>query len=210
LIARWQLKGIFKLSLWLVEIWWVLLCLVVWPQTGDTKGGSITVPLTSCLTGLESAVWQLTNCCFYLQNRLIQTSQTGGLWYSDTSPFSIPCHRNRSVVMALLVLRFSKENWPDSCTRHRFRWRRLRDAAANYFFRPRNSRSTPEDTAETSSDIAPTGFNVIKLFRFVPDEGAKQARTFVSCKPSQMLAVKKGICPQGSIRMFSTQTGVCR
>jgi hypothetical protein len=35
-----------------------------------TKGESITVPLTSCLTGLESAV------CFYLQNRLIQTSQT--------------------------------------------------------------------------------------------------------------------------------------
>ncbi len=26
------------------------------------------------------------NCCFYLQNRLIQTSQTGGQWYSDTSP----------------------------------------------------------------------------------------------------------------------------
>ncbi len=31
------------------------------------------------------------NFCFYLQNRLIQTSQTGGKWYSDTSPFSIPC-----------------------------------------------------------------------------------------------------------------------
>ena len=29
------------------------------------------------------------NFCFYLQNRLIQTSQTGGEWYSDTSPFSI-------------------------------------------------------------------------------------------------------------------------
>jgi hypothetical protein len=29
------------------------------------------------------------NFCFYLQNRLIQTSQTGGQWYSDTSPFSI-------------------------------------------------------------------------------------------------------------------------
>ncbi len=27
---------------------------------GNTKGGSITVPLTSCLTGLKSAVWQLT------------------------------------------------------------------------------------------------------------------------------------------------------
>ncbi len=31
------------------------------------------------------------NFCFYLQNRLIQTSQTGGQWYSDTSPCSIPC-----------------------------------------------------------------------------------------------------------------------
>jgi hypothetical protein len=29
-------------------------------QSGNTKGGSITVLLTSCLTGLESAVWQLT------------------------------------------------------------------------------------------------------------------------------------------------------
>ncbi len=31
------------------------------------------------------------NFCFYLQNRLVQTSQTGGKWYSDTSPFRIPC-----------------------------------------------------------------------------------------------------------------------
>jgi hypothetical protein len=30
------------------------------------------------------------NFCFNLQDRLIQTSQTGGQWYSDTSPFSIP------------------------------------------------------------------------------------------------------------------------
>jgi hypothetical protein len=30
------------------------------------------------------------NFCFYLQNRLIQTSQTGGQRYGDTSPFSIP------------------------------------------------------------------------------------------------------------------------
>ncbi len=28
--------------------------------------------------------------CFYLQNRLIQTCQTGGQQYSDTPPFSIP------------------------------------------------------------------------------------------------------------------------
>jgi hypothetical protein len=30
------------------------------------------------------------NFCFYLQKRLIQTSQTGGQRYSDTSPFIIP------------------------------------------------------------------------------------------------------------------------
>jgi hypothetical protein len=30
------------------------------------------------------------NFCFYLQNRLIQTSQTEGQRYSDTSPLSIP------------------------------------------------------------------------------------------------------------------------
>ncbi len=30
------------------------------PEPGNTKGGCITVPLTSCLTGLESAVCQLT------------------------------------------------------------------------------------------------------------------------------------------------------
>ncbi len=29
------------------------------PWSGITKGGSITVPLTSCLTGLVSTVWQL-------------------------------------------------------------------------------------------------------------------------------------------------------
>jgi hypothetical protein len=58
-------------------------------KTGNTKGGSITVLLTSCLTGLESAVQLLTNF-YYLQNRLIHNSQTGGQWYSVTSPFSIP------------------------------------------------------------------------------------------------------------------------
>ncbi len=31
---------------------------------GNTKRGSITVPLTSCLTGLDSAVWQLTILVF--------------------------------------------------------------------------------------------------------------------------------------------------
>ncbi len=60
---------------------------------GNTKGRIITVPLASCLTGFELTVWQLTIFCFYLQNRLIQTSQTGGQPYSDTSPFLVfPVH----------------------------------------------------------------------------------------------------------------------
>ncbi len=64
-------------------------CLTLIRNTGNNKGGSTTVLLTSCLTGLELVVchWQF----FYLQNRLIQTSQTGVQWYSDTSPYSIPC-----------------------------------------------------------------------------------------------------------------------
>jgi len=52
---------------------------------GNTKGGSITVPLTSCLTGMTT-----DNFCFYLQYRLIQTSQTGGQLHSDTSPLVFP------------------------------------------------------------------------------------------------------------------------
>jgi hypothetical protein len=39
----------------------------------------------------------IDNICFYLQNRLIQTSQTGGQQYSDTSPFSIPWPYNTIV-----------------------------------------------------------------------------------------------------------------
>jgi hypothetical protein len=58
---------------------------------GNTKGGSITVPLTSYLTGFLISCITTDNFCFYLQNRLIQTSQTGGQPYSDTSPFSFPC-----------------------------------------------------------------------------------------------------------------------
>jgi len=46
-----------------------------------SKGRSITVLLPFCLTGSESAVRMTT---YHLQNRLIQTSQRGGQWYSDT------------------------------------------------------------------------------------------------------------------------------
>jgi hypothetical protein len=38
------------------------------------------------------------NFCFYLQNKLIQTSQTGGQRYSDTSLFSIPWSNQTLIV----------------------------------------------------------------------------------------------------------------
>ncbi len=51
---RWttELKPEFVECLTNVSVWL--------PLSGNTKRGSITVPLTSCLTGLESAVWLLT------------------------------------------------------------------------------------------------------------------------------------------------------
>ncbi len=61
-------------------------------ETGNTKGGSIIVPLT----GLVSAAWQL-KLCFYLQNRLIQTGKTGGQRYTDTPPFSIPSMKSQVI-----------------------------------------------------------------------------------------------------------------
>ncbi len=76
----------------------------LWVQAGNTKRGSITVPLTFCLTGIESAVCQLTFFCFYLQNRRIQTSQTGGQWYRDTSPLVFPGTSNKTFLFVTQTL----------------------------------------------------------------------------------------------------------
>jgi hypothetical protein len=46
------------------------------------------------------------NFCFYLQNRLIQTSQTGGQWYNDTSPFSIPWFYLHPSLVGVLITKF--------------------------------------------------------------------------------------------------------
>ena len=51
--------------------------------------GNITVQLTSCLTGLDSAVllnWNYKQICLFGQ---ILTSQTGGQPYSDISPYKV-------------------------------------------------------------------------------------------------------------------------
>jgi hypothetical protein len=59
-------------------------------ESGNTEGGSITVPLTSCLTGLDLSVLQIINKNCQLSCSWFRTSQTGGQWLSDTSPFRIP------------------------------------------------------------------------------------------------------------------------
>ena len=61
------------------------------PCSGNTKRGKYhrTVDLLFDWFGISCMTTD--NFCFYLQNRLIQNSQTGGQRNSDTSPFGIPC-----------------------------------------------------------------------------------------------------------------------
>jgi len=73
---------------------------------GILKGGSITVLLISCLTGLESAVWLLTVFVFYLQSRLIQTSQTGGQWWYFPLWYSSFYFSTLSVFKKICFIRF--------------------------------------------------------------------------------------------------------
>jgi hypothetical protein len=43
---------------------------------------------------------------FFLENRLIQTSQMGGQWYSDTSPLSIPWSKGQSFDIGIFFSRY--------------------------------------------------------------------------------------------------------
>jgi hypothetical protein len=69
--------------------------------------------------------------CFYLQNRLIQTSQTGGQQYSDTSPFSIPClvHNSEVIVIEIEADTIQWSLWSD-CPEIRD----FENALKDYFF----------------------------------------------------------------------------
>ncbi len=60
-------------------------------KPGNTKGGKYHCTVNLLFDWFEISCMTTDNFCFRLQNRLIQTSQTGGQQYSDTSPFSIPC-----------------------------------------------------------------------------------------------------------------------
>ncbi len=60
--------------------------------SGNTKGGSITIPLTSCLTGFVSAVWKLTILVFICktdQSKPVKQEVNGTM---ILPPLSIPAH----------------------------------------------------------------------------------------------------------------------
>ncbi len=59
-------------------------------KLGNTKGGKYHCTIDLLFDWFGTMYMTIGNFCFYLQNRLIQTSQTGGQLHSDTSPFSIP------------------------------------------------------------------------------------------------------------------------
>ncbi len=76
---------------------WVLLyCTLeadILPWAGNTKGGyHCTIDLLYDWFGISCMTTD--NFCFYLQNKLIQTSQTGGQRYVDTSPLVFPALRH--------------------------------------------------------------------------------------------------------------------
>ncbi len=54
-----RVEGLSKLLDFPTNIRLVLKCLSATVYAGNTKGGSITVPLTSCLTGLDLTVLQI-------------------------------------------------------------------------------------------------------------------------------------------------------
>jgi len=56
----------------------------------NTNGGKYHCTVDLLFDWFGISCMTTDNFCCYLINRLIQTSKTGGKWYSYTSPFSIP------------------------------------------------------------------------------------------------------------------------
>ncbi len=77
------------------------------PRQGTLNGevSLLTVDLLFDWFGISCLTFD--NFRFYLQNRLIQTGQTGGQRYSDTALFSVPCFK----VMRSLVQNSSNTLW---------------------------------------------------------------------------------------------------
>ena len=91
------------------------------------RRGSITVCLTSCLTGLDSTILVNNYVIQHKQSSWIVTSQTGGQPYSDTSTYKVsecslpklPMHDKRigfssQVSIKILVWNFEASNFVDN------------------------------------------------------------------------------------------------
>ncbi len=98
------------------------------------------------------------NFCFYLQSRLILTSQIGGQQYSDTSPFSIPCH----------IIQFSKNLFSGSSS--------LKGSFV-YFYKEHWQKRKAQYRGQ-----------YYKTFYDVSCELSQQARAFVTFQPSLIFA----------------------
>jgi hypothetical protein len=98
----WQYQKFLNQSLLYVKNKWMSTSTIRNPlrasKPKQRKGNNIDDPNREYLRGKYHCTIDLfgiscmttDNFCFYLQNRLIQTCQTGGQQYSDTPPFSIP------------------------------------------------------------------------------------------------------------------------
>ncbi len=74
-------------------------------KAGNTKGGSITVPLTSCLTSLDYSVLQIKTknvSCHTADSKPVKQEVNS----TDISPFSIPWSR-----VQILPLAMEKTKW---------------------------------------------------------------------------------------------------
>ncbi len=69
------------------------------PLPGNTKRGEHHCTVNLLFDQFGITCMTTDNFRFDLQNRLIQTGQTGGQLYSDTSPFSVPCLIHRYITI---------------------------------------------------------------------------------------------------------------
>jgi hypothetical protein len=88
-------------------------------QAGNTK---VSLYIDLLFDWFEISCMTTDNFCFYLQYRLIQTSQTGGQWYSDTSPFSFPwvrCQIHQHLISSFCAKILSPKNYKPKLNTHK-------------------------------------------------------------------------------------------
>jgi len=82
----------FKEIIWKWHFWRWLTVHILMDTPGNTKGGSITVPLTSCLTGLEWAVGQLTIFVYICKTDYSKPVKHEVNWTVILPPLVFPAH----------------------------------------------------------------------------------------------------------------------